>query len=102
MLLSFMCLCDVSIAILLLLLMIRRPPRPTRTDTLFPYTTLFRSRRRDGSLPVGQSAPRRGEPVVSAGGPLDDLAAPRCEPRGARTRSARASRARAEIGRAHV
>src|SRR3546814_16030545 len=24
--------------------MIRRPPRPTRTDTLFPYTTLFRSR----------------------------------------------------------
>src|SRR3546814_11642437 len=31
-------------------LMIRRPPRSTRTDTLFPYTTLFRSlrRRRDG------------------------------------------------------
>src|SRR3546814_2432589 len=27
-------------------LMIRRPPRSTRTDTLFPYTTLFRSRRR--------------------------------------------------------
>src|SRR3546814_20061131 len=26
--------------------MIRRPPRTTRTDTLFPYTTLFRSRRR--------------------------------------------------------
>src|SRR3546814_1277510 len=25
-------------------LMIRRPPRSTRTDTLFPYTTLFRSR----------------------------------------------------------
>src|SRR3546814_5048610 len=24
--------------------MIRRPPRTTRTDTLFPYTTLFRSR----------------------------------------------------------
>src|SRR3546814_20475577 len=23
--------------------MIRRPPRPTRTDTLFPYTTLFRA-----------------------------------------------------------
>src|SRR3546814_2176834 len=32
--------------------MIRRPPRSTRTDTLFPYTTLFRSRHR----PVGQSA----------------------------------------------
>src|SRR3546814_10597854 len=28
--------------------MIRRPPRSTRTDTLFPYTTLFRS-------PVGQA-----------------------------------------------
>src|SRR3546814_2876246 len=26
--------------------MIRRPPRSTRTDTLFPYTTLFRSRSR--------------------------------------------------------
>src|SRR3546814_15912260 len=30
--------------------MIRRPPRATRTDTLFPYTTLFRS----GSLSVGE------------------------------------------------
>src|SRR3546814_15604763 len=27
--------------------MIRRPPRSTRTDTLFPYTTLFRSRHQD-------------------------------------------------------
>src|SRR3546814_11506488 len=26
--------------------MIRRPPRSTRTDTIFPYTTLFRSRQR--------------------------------------------------------
>src|SRR3546814_5480914 len=26
--------------------MLRRPPRSTRTDTLFPYTTLFRSRKR--------------------------------------------------------
>src|SRR3546814_18882167 len=26
--------------------MIRRPPRSTRTDTLFPYTTLFRSRKK--------------------------------------------------------
>src|SRR3546814_7801636 len=35
----------------------RRPPRSTRTDTLFPYTTLFRSRRRrlGGE---GASAPR--------------------------------------------
>src|SRR3546814_10291133 len=29
-------------------LMRRRPPRSTRTDTLFPYTTLFRSRLRTG------------------------------------------------------
>src|SRR3546814_12422832 len=31
-------------------LMIRRPPRSTRTDTLFPYTTLFRSRHGDLEL----------------------------------------------------
>src|SRR3546814_1068693 len=30
-------------SILVFFLMIRRPPRSTRTDTLFPYTTLFRS-----------------------------------------------------------
>src|SRR3546814_1034194 len=30
--------------------MIRRPPRSTRTDTLFPYTTLFRSDLQDGEL----------------------------------------------------
>src|SRR3546814_14682937 len=29
--------------LILFFLMIRRPPRSTRTDTLFPYTTLFRS-----------------------------------------------------------
>src|SRR3546814_9531609 len=29
--------------------MIRRPPRSTRTDTLFPYTTLFRSAVREGT-----------------------------------------------------
>src|SRR3546814_15029552 len=29
--------------IVIFFLMIRRPPRSTRTDTLFPYTTLFRS-----------------------------------------------------------
>src|SRR3546814_11039751 len=35
-------------------LMIRRPPRSTRTDTLFPYTTLFRSVDRDFRRPVGE------------------------------------------------
>src|SRR3546814_4861277 len=35
--------------------MIRRPPRSTRTDTLFPYTTLFRS---DGAVgPAGPDDP---------------------------------------------
>src|SRR3546814_10287354 len=33
--------------------MIRRPPRSTRTDTLFPYTTLFRSDRPRGCLRRG-------------------------------------------------
>src|SRR3546814_12181698 len=45
-----MCCVDVLTVVLLcdalfFFLMIRRPPRSTRTDTLFPYTTLFRSRR---------------------------------------------------------
>src|SRR3546814_4166178 len=36
--------------------MIRRPPRSTRTDTLFPYTTLFRSRALPGVLAAGTVA----------------------------------------------
>src|SRR3546814_11159616 len=35
-------LCHLHISFIFFL-MIRRPPRSTRTDTLFPYTTLFRS-----------------------------------------------------------
>src|SRR3546814_12080072 len=31
------------LCVMFFFLMIRRPPRSTRTDTLFPYTTLFRS-----------------------------------------------------------
>src|SRR3546814_18552577 len=34
----------MCVLIVVFCLMIRRPPRSTRTDTLFPYTTLFRSR----------------------------------------------------------
>src|SRR3546814_16123934 len=48
--------------------MIRRPPRSTRTDTLFPYTTLFRSTRRCGyrwcRAPrprIPRSSPRRSD-----------------------------------------
>src|SRR3546814_16468942 len=38
------CLCLlVYIHLIFFFLMIRQPPRSTRTDTLFPYTTLFRS-----------------------------------------------------------
>src|SRR3546814_16298232 len=33
--------------------MIRRPPRSTRTDTLFPYTTLFRSQPGDRIVDIG-------------------------------------------------
>src|SRR3546814_3548609 len=32
--------------------MIRRPPRSTRTDTLFPYTTLFRSKATEETFPI--------------------------------------------------
>src|SRR3546814_958551 len=43
--------------------MIRRPPRSTRTDTLFPYTTLFRSVERTGDrdreLAAGVQVQRR-------------------------------------------
>src|SRR3546814_14507355 len=55
-------------------LMIRRPPRSTRTDTLFPYTTLFRSygpsedalsleHARVARLPIGATATRLEWPV---------------------------------------
>src|SRR3546814_1344550 len=40
--------------------MIRRPPRSTRTDTLFPYTTLFRSM---GVAPAVRSRRRDAQPV---------------------------------------
>src|SRR3546814_3458769 len=44
--------------------MIRRPPRSTRTDTLFPYTTLFRSDQEFGDLQCADLGPV--EPVVGA------------------------------------
>src|SRR3546814_14209991 len=44
-------------AFVIFFLMIRRPPRSTRTDTLFPYTTLFRSadRAADAGVPPDPS-----------------------------------------------
>src|SRR3546814_1435027 len=41
--------------------MIRRPPRSTRTDTLFPYTTLFRS----SPFETAPSAPPQDEAIIS-------------------------------------
>src|SRR3546814_9408577 len=50
--------------------MIRRPPRSTRTDTLFPYTTLFRSRpsppRRRGSMNTAVPVLKRLCPWIPA------------------------------------
>src|SRR3546814_17479112 len=40
----YFCLFTLSYSLFIFFLMIRRPPRSTRTDTLFPYTPLFRSR----------------------------------------------------------
>src|SRR3546814_20854489 len=58
-------------------LMIRRPPRSTRTYTLFPYTTLFRSEPSVNRAPrrkaVGQEPPRTARPQ-HVEDRLDDLA----------------------------
>src|SRR3546814_11579156 len=55
--------------------MIRRPPRSTRTDTLFPYTTLFRSVLEDAAHVVGDGphdeAVEQGDVAVSPGAGLD-------------------------------
>src|SRR3546814_11014795 len=48
-------------------LMIRLPPRSTRTDTLFPYTTLFRSHgiiSHNKTRPIAASDKRRGRVVT--------------------------------------
>src|SRR3546814_2635237 len=57
-------------------LMIRRPPRSTRTDTLFPYTTLFRSHDRvkrarllqDGGVRHPHREPGDGRSLQRTGG----------------------------------
>src|SRR3546814_13103441 len=53
--------------------MIRRPPRSTRTDTLFPYTTLFRSGAHDDVAELL----RRLQPVLGVDGGVDLLAVDR-------------------------
>src|SRR3546814_21160515 len=58
---------------LVFFLMIRRPPRSTRTDTLFPYPTLFRSLRRFANVVRGKNdkladliARETGKPIWEA------------------------------------
>src|SRR3546814_11165276 len=56
--------------------MIRRPPRSTRTDTLFPYTTLFRSLdfRANATHVLKHQVTRLGE-TVDTRGSLDESSA---------------------------
>src|SRR3546814_17611499 len=67
---------------MIVFLMIRRPPSSTRTDTLFPYPTLFRSlptNRTSGDDPPGHPAGRRalsgrrGNGVTGSGSDLDPV-----------------------------
>src|SRR3546814_4209165 len=51
--------------------MIRRPPRSTRTDTLFPYTTLFRS---------AGAGRRKAASAAAPDSPRGSGCAPRCAP----------------------
>src|SRR3546814_13821710 len=57
--------------------MMRRPPRSTRTDTLFPYTTLFRSGVADVDVLGGRAALVRDEVVL--GGVHGDAVQPGIE-----------------------
>src|SRR3546814_4397613 len=81
--------------------MIRRPPRSTLTDTLFPYTTLVRSAGRRAALRAGERRRRRRrdddavrllEPAERAGGVLSgaagDRAVQRSDPDGHHRRPA--------------
>src|SRR3546814_1645383 len=74
--------CDTrtSVTFIFFCLMIRRPPRSTRTDTLFPYTTFFRSGR---NIVRDRRARRRSGPAVS-----QPEKAARGEDRGRRRRGA--------------
>src|SRR3546814_21154739 len=111
MLAYFVCLC--------LFLMKRRPPRSTRTDTLFPYTTLFRSTRSFSFAPARTAAPApvaeevvepavQEEPVAEAPVQQDNDPAPgfslgdAAEPGTAAAAEEEPMELSQEIGRAHV
>src|SRR3546814_16670525 len=57
--------------------MIRRPPRSTRPDTLFPYTTLFRSEQLCGPRVLGVAAALQRDLRIEA---LDGIAHGQCRP----------------------
>src|SRR3546814_17102546 len=57
-------------------LIIRRPPRSTRTDTLFPYTTLFRSQIGDAEHGCAVELPDIGEDLAVTGVEKRQRAAP--------------------------
>src|SRR3546814_13897158 len=59
-------LCSLFYVFSFFFLMIRRPPRSTRTDTLFPYTTLFRSYCTDTAAVAGC--------VLGGGGSVNGMA----------------------------
>src|SRR3546814_19316560 len=84
-------------------LMIRRPPRSTRTDTLFPYTTLFRSGVQAHS--VVHRNPRARRPATPSASPRIRADAPpphRADALGEELGAALIRPGRGEIGRAHV
>src|SRR3546814_3854281 len=76
--------------------MIRRPPRSTRTDTLFPYTTLFRSERAHRVWRCVRSDRSEAACAAAAGAGQSWSKAV-----AARMLVARARRLGVEIGRAH-
>src|SRR3546814_7297622 len=89
--------------------MIRRPPRSTRTDTLFPYTPLFRSARRGLQrlvLAAELACPLAGNPVLrDPPSPLllaaETLARPRLRRSGPETAVRAGQRRDHQAGRAH-
>src|SRR3546814_8952528 len=85
---------------MLFFLMSRRPPRSTRTDTLFPYTTLFRSP--GAGQPDARRAPPRPQGFGGARPGRRRTGARRLAGRPADLPSLRrVARDRMEIGRAH-
>src|SRR3546814_3400579 len=96
--------------------MMRRPPRSTRTYTLFPYTTLFRSHIGRSSRHLWRQGPKRvwrrreadSAPDSGTPAPENGPNRGRCRPQTGRTRSYPRRRSshglssRREIGRAHV